>query len=127
MRSPDPEETNPCDPDTDRDSNPGSVNAFGAAGGNSSDAEERQRGTNPLDFDGLEDDQLWLEDPDGDGVADAVALDVNSNGQVDARIEASHCGTSLRGISMRTARPTTAATSSSTPSAITARSSRGSS
>ena len=51
VRPPDPEETNPCDPDTDRDSNPGSVNSFGAAGGNSSDAEERQRGTNPLDFD----------------------------------------------------------------------------
>jgi hypothetical protein len=238
---PDPEETNPCDPDTDRDSNPGGPpNSFGAAGGNSSDAEERQRGTNPLDFDsdndliddgvevafvcvvpspievdndgdglinedpidnfdndgdglidedppdftfitvpnldpnnrdsdsdgfidgledlnlndqfepglgetnpcatppipivgsvsalpvepvdtdddgfadederaagtdpndpdshptafvadldrdGIEDDRLWLEDPDGDGVADAVALDINSNVQVDARIE----------------------------------------
>jgi len=40
-----------------------------------------------LDFDGLEDDRLWLEDPDGDGIADAVALDINSNAQVDARIE----------------------------------------
>lgn len=46
-----PPETNPCDPDTDDDSHPGSLNRFGAAGGNSSDAEERERGTNPLDFD----------------------------------------------------------------------------
>lgn len=40
-----------------------------------------------LDRDGEEDDRLWLEDPTGDGIADTVALDVNSNVQVDARIQ----------------------------------------
>ncbi len=43
-----------------------------------------------LDRDGEEDDRLWLEDPDKDGLADTVALDVNSNVQVDARIQVIH-------------------------------------
>lgn len=46
-----PEEFNPCAADTDFDSEPGSTNRFGASGGNSSDAEEVLRDTNPLDFD----------------------------------------------------------------------------
>jgi hypothetical protein len=58
-----PAETNPCDADTDHDSNPGSVNSFGPNGGNSSDAEERARGTNPLDF-----------DSDNDGIDDGVEV-----------------------------------------------------
>ena len=85
----DPEETNPCDADSDDDSNPGSTNAFGAAGGNSSDAEERQRGTNPLDFDSDNDyiddgvevayiceaPQLIATDNDGDGLTDEDPID----------------------------------------------------
>jgi hypothetical protein len=64
------------------------------------DEDEQAAGTDPndpdshptafaadLDQDGVEDDRLWLEDPDEDGIADAVALDLNADGQVDARIE----------------------------------------
>ena len=85
----DPEETNPCDADSDDDSNPGSTNSFGLNGGNSSDAEERYRGTNPLDFDSdndLIDDgvevayiceapQLEPIDNDGDGATDEDPID----------------------------------------------------
>jgi len=65
-----------------------------------SDEDERAAGTDlhdpdshptaftaDLDLDGIEDDRLWLEDPTGDGVADTVAIDINSNVQVDLRIE----------------------------------------
>jgi len=39
-----------------------------------------------LDLDLLENDRLWLEDSDGDGVADSVAIDINSNVLIDARV-----------------------------------------
>ena len=32
-------------------------------------------------------DRIWLEDRDGDGIADSVALDIESNALVDARLE----------------------------------------
>ncbi len=39
-----------------------------------------------LDLDLLDNDRLWLEDSDGDGVADSVAIDTNSNVLIDARV-----------------------------------------
>ncbi|MFQ6116884.1 MAG: hypothetical protein ACE5LQ_01310, partial [Candidatus Bipolaricaulia bacterium] len=43
--------------------------------------------TADLDLDEQADDRLWLEDSDGDGVADSVAIDIDSNVLIDARIE----------------------------------------
>ncbi|MBU1049714.1 Ig-like domain repeat protein [Candidatus Bipolaricaulota bacterium] len=64
-----------------------------------SDAAELAAGTNPddpddysiafaleLDLDEGTTDQLWLEDVDGDGIAESVALDIESNGVVDIRL-----------------------------------------
>jgi hypothetical protein len=64
-----------------------------------SDEDERAAGTDPnnpnsrpiaffadLDFDGQEDDLLWLEDPNRDLVAEGVAIDINGDKQVDVRI-----------------------------------------
>ncbi len=58
------------------------------AGTNPLDDEDHPDGfTADLDLDEQEDDRLWLEDSDGDGVADAVAIDIDSNVLIDARIE----------------------------------------
>ncbi|MCR4404342.1 MAG: hypothetical protein NUW06_03490 [Candidatus Acetothermia bacterium] len=43
--------------------------------------------TADLDLDGEEDDRLWLEDSDRDGIADSVAIDIDSNVLLDARVE----------------------------------------
>jgi hypothetical protein len=65
-----------------------------------SDDDERNAGTDPndpkshptafnadMDLDLQTDDRVWLEDPNHDGIADYVAIDINSNVQVDARIQ----------------------------------------
>ncbi|OGF54793.1 MAG: hypothetical protein A2Z21_09080 [Candidatus Fraserbacteria bacterium RBG_16_55_9] len=40
-----------------------------------------------LDLDGTEDDRLWLDDPTKDKLAESIAIDINSNVQVDSRIQ----------------------------------------
>ncbi len=43
--------------------------------------------TADLDLDGVIDDRLWLSDADGDGMADTVTIDIDSNVLIDIRVQ----------------------------------------
>jgi len=98
--------TNPDDPNSHPDASPpdlGSLLQSGplvdSDGDGFADGDEWSAGTNPndpedypaayeVDLNQNEEtiDRLWFEDPDGDGMADVLALDVGGDGLVDARV-----------------------------------------